>query len=60
MMMLPTGAFQREVKTDLGILSLKEVTKKGVKVRVLMATKGREEEEVHDQIKRLDRTWSQH
>jgi signal transduction histidine kinase len=52
-MMLPTGAFQREDKTDLGILSLKEVTKKGVKVRVLMATEGREEEEVHDQIKGL-------
>jgi two-component system, OmpR family, sensor histidine kinase VicK len=53
MMMLPTGAFQREDKTDLGILSLKEVTKKGVRVRVLMATEGRDEEEVHDQIKGL-------
>jgi two-component system, OmpR family, sensor histidine kinase VicK len=53
MMMLPTGAFQREDKTDQGILSLKEATRKGVKVRVLMPTEGREEEEVHDQIKGL-------
>jgi hypothetical protein len=53
MMMLPTGAFQREEKTDLGIPLLKEATRKGVKVRVLMPTEGREEEEVHGQIKDL-------
>ena len=52
-MMLPTGAFQREEKTDLGIPSLKEATRKGVKVRVLMPTEGREEEEIHGQIKDL-------
>jgi two-component system, OmpR family, sensor histidine kinase VicK len=53
-MMLPTGAFQREEeKTGLGILSLKEATRKGIKVRVLMPTEGREEEEIQDQIKDL-------
>ena len=36
----------REEKTGLGILSLKEATRKGVKVRVLMPTEGREEEEI--------------
>jgi two-component system, OmpR family, sensor histidine kinase VicK len=52
-MMLPTDAFQREEKTDLRIPSLKEATRAGVKVRVLMPTEGREEEEIHDKIKEL-------
>ena len=52
-MMLPTGAFQREENTDLGIPSLKEATRTGVKVRVLMPTEGRDEEEIHDKIKEL-------
>ena len=53
MMMVPTGIFQREEKTDLGIPSLKEAARRDIKVRVVMPTEGIEEEEIHDQIKNL-------
>jgi two-component system, OmpR family, sensor histidine kinase VicK len=53
MLIIPTTAFQREEKRGVIIRSLKEATKKGIKIRVLMPTVGAKEEEIQDKIKDL-------
>ena len=53
MLIIPTTTFQREEKRGVIIRSLKEATKKGIKIRVLMATMEAKEEEIQDKIKDL-------
>jgi two-component system sensor histidine kinase VicK len=53
MLILPTIAFQREEKMGVTIRSLKEATKKDIKVRVLMPTERVDEQEIQDKVKNL-------
>jgi two-component system sensor histidine kinase VicK len=53
MLIIPTSAFQREEKMGAIIRSLKEATKKRIKIRLLMPTEGGDEDVIQDKIKDL-------